>query len=479
MAMVGIGFPLSSAPGLRAQESAGRLKNAYVEKLEGGARNEVVWRRAPGLRELFDVTEYAGCRGYIQIGATLLKVVGERVVAVTKSGTSYSYTDLGELPGSRPVTIARNNKSPTPDIVCVDPDNGAYTLTTSGAPVSFADADLPQPNSVTAIDGYFVFSIGDGRFFNTGLNDITVDPLDYATAEFRPDTLLRAVTFGNDLYLFGTGSLEIWRNVGNAVGSPFDRVTAKSIGIAGINAVAGWEDGFSGQMVFVGSDRIVYRLDGGQPQRVSTHDVEAALQRLSLDDLTDIKAFAFMNGGHACIALVSASWCWVHDLTTGHWHERFSYQSDTFRGSQSVYAFGAWTIGDSGNGKSYAVDAETFREGNQPLVYEVTSRQAASFPSGLQVLSAQFDFVVGVGAVTGTTDQVDPEVLISWSDDGGYRWSTPVSRSLGRQGASRTRVSLFGCGLTGPQGRQWRLRISAPVYVGLLGGQMEIETVNT
>ena len=52
-------FPVTSAPGARPQESAGRLINAYAVKTEQGARGPLKWLRAPGLRELANVIEHA------------------------------------------------------------------------------------------------------------------------------------------------------------------------------------------------------------------------------------------------------------------------------------------------------------------------------------------------------------------------------------------------------------------------------------
>jgi hypothetical protein len=62
-------------------------------------------------------------------------------------------------------------------------------------------------------------------------------------------------------------------------------------------------------------------------------------------------------------------------------------------------------------------------------------------------------------------------VEISWSDDGGYAWSNPLRRKLGRQSETLQQISLVACtGRTGWQGRRWRLDVSDPVHVGFMGG---------
>ena len=59
---------------------------------------------------------------------------------------------------------------------------------------------------------------------------------------------------------------------------------------------------------------------------------------------------------------------------------------------------------------------------------------------------------------------------ISWSNDGGVTWGNPLHRELGAQGRAEHRVTVTRTGLTGPMGRRWRLDVTDPVHVGLMGG---------
>jgi hypothetical protein len=70
------------------------------------------------------------------------------------------------------------------------------------------------------------------------------------------------------------------------------------------------------------------------------------------------------------------------------------------------------------------------------------------------------------------TDPIEtaPRVALSYSDDGGGHWSTPLLRDLGGEGERTTRISLFRTGLSGPTGRMWKAVISDPVYAGLISG---------
>ena len=70
--------------------------------------------------------------------------------------------------------------------------------------------------------------------------------------------------------------------------------------------------------------------------------------------------------------------------------------------------------------------------------------------------------------------ETDPQVEISWSLDGGYRWSNPVFRAIGREGESAKTISVNRLGLAGPKGIMIRLRVSDPVHVTLFGAALTL-----
>src|SRR6185312_4886936 len=200
--MTAIPFPRTSAPGQRPHESAGRLINAYHEPLANGAVSKDSWRRAPGLRA-FGTSANSGFRGAILNGNSLYTAWSGRASIFDSTGAE---TDIAALGGTKKVFWAVNNKSPTPDVVVVDPDNGA-SIVTSSSIVSYTDADLPAVNSCDFQDGYFFFTTGDGRCFSSALNDTAINALDEVGAQGKRDGLIRVVAF-SDLYLCGTLSIE-------------------------------------------------------------------------------------------------------------------------------------------------------------------------------------------------------------------------------------------------------------------------------
>lgn len=466
--MTAIPLPTESAPGRTPAEGGGRLINAYADKLSDGASAQASIRRAPGLRDSFEIG-YNNLRGAIYVAPYIYAAFEGAMVRIDAGG---SVTIISNFAGSDPVFFSRNNKRPIPDIVAVT-RNGAFIVTDSGV-ADLADPDLPAPVSGTSVDGYFFFAIADGRMFASGLNATTVSGLDFATAESNPDGLIRAVGFGSRLYACGASSIEVWANSGNAVGFPFSRATSIPRGIIGADAVTGWEDGFSKQLVFVGDDCQVYTLAGYQAAKISTAYVDWSIQ--NDPNKSGILCWNYTLGGHPCVVVDGTSYSWVYDLQTGKWHERKSYLSNRWRAARSVFMNGRWIVGDRSSTKMLEITDSVYSEATEPLEWIVESAQGSAFPNPLRVNRVDFDFSGGVGITDGIDpNQTNPQFWISWSDDGGYMWSTPVLGSLGRQVNYGIRATRSRCGLTGPKGRRWRVACSDPVYVSLLSGDMSVE----
>lgn len=470
MAGAPISFPLSTSPGVNATENGGRLINAYAEPLSQGARNTMRWIRAAGLR-LATLVGTDTFRGALTVGTVLYVINGNKAYTVTKTGSTYTPTELtGTVGGSGPVIMARNMRATTQILIV---HSGGMSKIEAGDVDDFSDVDLPAANSVDFMDGYFFVTSGDGRVFASAINDITFNSLDYATAESSPDGLVRAVSFGRDLLLMGTATTEFWGNTGNATGFPFSRGPVIPVGLKAPHAVAGFEVGFPDPIMWVANDNTVRRLNGYTPEIVST----AALERLIEIAGTDLEASVYNAAGRSWWVLSGPTWTWAMDMRTGNWIERQSYGSDRWRAHFGAGCFGEWLTFDRDSAKMFAVDGLYRGEDTNPLIWEARSTQDHRFPGRLLVHRASFNFVTGVGRDTGIDPiETNPRVSISWSNDGGRTFGNELLRELGTQGEQRS-IDIWRCGLTGPNGRQWRLRCSDPVEVSMIGGAMEFDPV--
>jgi hypothetical protein len=471
MAGAPINFPASTAHGVNATENGGRLINAFAEPLSQGARNAMRWIRAAGLR-LATTVGSAEFRGALVVGSVLYVINGDKAYTVTKAGSAYTVTELtgDAISGSGPVIMARNMRAAVQILIV---HSGGMSKIESDTVADFSDPDLPSANSVDFMDGYFFVTSGDGRVFASGINDVTFSSLDYATAESSPDGLVRAVSFGRDLLLMGGTTTEFWGNTGNATGFPFTRGPVIPVGLKTASAVAGFEVGFPDPLVWVANDNTVRRLVGYDAQIISSPTLERLIEAAG----DDIEASVYNAGGRSFWMLTGPTWTWAFDMRTGSWHERQSYGLTRWRARFGANAFGEWLTFDRDTNKMFVLDAAYRWEDTQPLIWEVRSTQDHRFPGRILVNRASFNFVTGVGRDTGIDPiETNPQVSISWSNDGGRTFGNELLRSLGSQGEQRS-IDIWRCGLTGPNGRQWRLRCSDPVEVSLIGGAMDVEPV--
>jgi hypothetical protein len=468
--MSAIIFPTSSAPGARTQEGAGRIVNGYAVKTEQGARGPIRWKRTAGLREKLSVATYTHTRGFELVNSTVLHVVSQRVSAVTEAAGVLSYTDLGELTGTLPVTIAQNNAA-VPNIVAVTED-GTFNLFVDSAPTSFADGDLPSVNSVCGHNGYFIFTTGSGEIWASDLNSVAVQSDAFTQAQQRAAGLLRGISFRGEVLAMGEGGIEVYEEVGT---TPFPLQYKRifiPFGLIGTHAVTGHENGGPGELVWVASDYTVRQLNGYTAPVISNEDVGRAIAGSS--DPSLIEGSCHTDGKNAFVVFtMPGEWTWEYNLSTGSWNEKQSYERDDWRARRSIHAFDMWLVGDDLTGKIAAVDTTYKREYNDPLIWTLRSGSNSQFPARIVIPRVDFDFTAALGNAAGEDPiETDPVVMIRWSLDGGYTFGNWLSRPLGKQGQGGTLVTVNRLGMTKAKGIVFELSVSDPVDVGFFGGQM-------
>lgn len=406
---VQIPFPLSSFPGANPQEGAGRLINCYAEPLgepsKPSAPAPVVWRGSSGLSQ-HALTGQTGYRGGLLVNNLSYEVFKDTALTVDAAG---AVNVLGAFPGTKKVSIARNQISANPDVVAVDVDNGAYKLSGGGAPVAYNGAGiLPQPDSVCFQDGYFFFTIADGRVFATVLNSLVMNALTFITVQSKADVvLLRGIPFSGLLLLFTTGSCEVWQDVANvAPAFPYGRYTVLEFGLVQPAAIAGWETGFS-ELLWVAQDFGVYWMTPGSvgtsPVKVSPSDLDRLIQaQVRAGNL--LEAGCYSVGGKKFWHISSPAWSWEFNLSTKKWNERQSLNGGVYgrwRAASGHPAFNKWLVGDQQSGNLLFHDDTNYTENGAFHLFRIESGPVREFPQQLRIARADFDFDFGVGQVTG------------------------------------------------------------------------------
>ena len=193
---------------------------------------------------------------------------------------------------------------------------------------------------------------------------------------------------------------------------------------------------------------------------------------------TSLEASVYISQGHPKWVISCPTFTWEFDIGSQKWNEGRGYQLNRRRFISGVSAFGKWITGDTQAGQLLYINENAYDDVGSPLDFQIESGPVQDFPNRTRVARADFDFVVGVGIATGPDPiATDPSAGISFSDDGGVTWSNEYIRKLGRQAAPQ-RITLLRTGMTGVQGRRWRVNVSDPVYVAFLGGTQDTELRN-
>lgn len=416
--------------------SAQRCVNLYPEIMPGNAKVLVALFGTPGLK-LHATLGNGPIRGMIRMDCGCAPGAGRLYVV---SGTSLFRLDsngdninMGTIPGTGLVRMATNGTQIA--ILAGAASDDLYIATVSTL-TQVSDTDFPGATSVAFIDGYFLFtSTNSGQFFISGSYDgTTFDALDFATAEGDPDNLVAAVVDHREVWLYGAKTIEIWYNSG-AADFPFERVSGAFIERGTVSAAC--ISKLDNSLFWVGDDRVIYRADGYRNVRISTHAIENKLSEYV--GLGDLVSFSYTQNGHAFYVLKKpGEFTFVYDVATGLWHERESHNRDDYRVSTYEAAFNYLLVGDDANGNIYRLDPHFYTENGETFI----SRGAAPplWAEGETAIANSLVIGIepGVGLTTGQGS--DPQIMLRWSDDGGFNWSNEKWRSIGPKGKYKQRA---------------------------------------
>jgi hypothetical protein len=302
--------------------------------------------------------------------------------------------------------------------------------------VTVPDAQLAT--DVTEINGYIIVQVaGTGRRYFIRPGEITIDPLDFFTAESSPDGAVATVSTASELWLFDSESAEVWLPTGNS-DSPFQRYQGRifSRGATSRDCVLQ----FDNTIFFVGEDneqgRIAYRA-ADVPQRISTTAIEERF-RLSEADFT---AIAFILDGHAFYIVSCDQGSFAYDVSTGAWCEWQSYGLPRFRGHVAVASAGSPVVfGDSESNKLFTLDPTVGNDDGDPI-YRVVG-------GGVPTVRRQSIDSLWMQCNTGYSSDPDylPLIRIRFSKDGGNTWGDEKQANLGFTGQYNKRVFWTRCG---------------------------------
>lgn len=420
--------------------SGAKLVNAYAESSEGDKAEPFAVMAIPGLVPFASVSSLA-VRGVHVMAEALYAVIGTTLYSTAANGTSSS---LGTVGGTLPVQMADNG-----DQLAIQGgalNNQGYILDTGTLFTGIAN--LPPVSGVTYMDGYFVWPVFESdQFIISALGDgLSYDPLDVATVEGDPDDVIGVVNLQRELQFFGARTIEIWFDSGNA-DFPFERSQNAFIerGCRDRDSIVKIDN----SVQFVGNDLIVYRLNGYQPVRISNHAIEFKIASASW-----FRAFTYSEEGAKFYVLNTDVGCWAYEMSTGAWAERKSLGYDNYRVSCAADAYGGTVMGSGYTGKLYTPSLDVFTEDGDPIPVEIVLPSLQTDRSKSTCYSLEIQCETGVG----NAQDPDPQIILTYSKDGGRTFSNEMARPMGRVGEYLTRC-IWRLGV---QFRQLQFKLQMP-----------------
>lgn len=406
-------------------------------------------------------------------GGPAIIVVGPNVY---RMGTDFALTLVGTTDAlTTPVSIDDNGI----DAVIVTGPNGFKLRLNTNVVTQIVDSAFYGADAVDFLDTYAIFNRPNtNQFYISGANEITFNPLDFASAESNAEPIITFIVNHDDLIFFKKTVTEIWRRSGNP-DFPFARDTNAAImqGCAAANSVAPLDN----TVFWLGGSEegegIIWRLDGYTPRRVSTDAIETELA--SYDTISDAVAYSYQQEGHAFYVLTfpTASKTWVYDAATQLWHQRAylnpsNGQLERHRSNCHTFFNRTHIVGDWTDGRIYALDLDYYSDDGDPMpAIRAASHIAGPDYQWLTHGRLQIDMETGVGLTSGQGS--NPKVYLDWSDDGGRTWSNQRAASIGRKGKYRARAVWNRLGRS--HDRVYRITWSDPVKRVVLGATLNPE----
>ncbi len=460
MALKPLNLGTQSNPARFAQDGDAKFINCYLEPTGPEGKAPAIVYPFEGFKRLGASDQAGRVRGSIATDTHVYAVIGGNIVECSVFG---EVRTIGTCPAAGLVSFARNIVK---QIALV---SGGNVYRIEGGEV-YLENTLTElsPRTVTFIDGYFVFALGNGQFHWTEPNSFNYIATNFATAEADPDGLKCALKYRRELWLFGSDTIEAWKSTGDADGA-FRRLGGGVIenGMSAECAAAEVKS----NLVWIDEDNTV-QISGGDFNSVAISVSGIARDIEDLVNKETLRIWDYPMSGHRFIVVQSDEWTHVYNLTTKLWNTRTSEGLNRWRIADTV-KLGNKIIGIGyDDGVFYELSRNYHDEDGTPLHMVIRTPPQAQWPGRVTYNSVHLNMLTNPPAADGVTVQ---QVGMRFSDDGGGSWS-PVFFAdwYGGEFAEST-VQWHGLGQSQEQGRMFEFTIPASVPRSIRGASADIQ----
>lgn len=429
-------------------DSVNNTKTVYLVKRPGFASSTTPQAGSIGNALMVWTGQGSGTKVISAFGATNSSIYDGTTQLVTNAVDTTKIT--GKATGITETTISN-----TATLVISSSDNTAWYYQDSGTVTKITDSDFPGNNSKTLagtfahMDGYAFIMDTNGDIWNSDLNSVTSWAASgVIKCNSYPDKGVAVVRKGDKIMGFGTESIQFFANVGNAFGSPLQRIESMTVkvGCVSANAIAR----MGNDIYWTGSSPegslAVYSYSD-QIRRVSTPEIERILLLAGASNIgmTSLKIY-----GRSFIVVNASTVTYVYCVEENLWHQwsssvpLWSKCAALATGSAQV----TYSISDvSTSGKVFVINPASYTFLDNGVSYTATA-QSGLMGSGRK-LTTYWDVELIADRESSTS-----ELTILTSDDDYQTTSTQGTVDL-----SQARPRLQRCGSA--YRRAWILSHSA------------------
>lgn len=303
---------------------------------------------------------------------------------------------------------------------------------------------------------WFAVKSGTAQVYYLVPGDTVWNALDFATAEYQPDPIICIAVLGEQIFLLGAASTEVWALTGSTSPAlaPYGGL-AWNIGCLSRDSAVNVRD----SLIWVTDTCDVVQTFGSTPQVISTPGISEQIRQ---SDADQIDAWSFIMDQHMYYVLTLSTQTWIYDMTTQLWSRADSVGYDFWRAGIGCAVAGQAYAADilPGSAMVWTVDPDSLTDDGDGIsrvctgFFEMRDGKLACGNVSI-VCSAGQGNIIDPGA--------NPVVQMRYSDSYGQTWSEWKNAELGKAGEFEYRVRWNRLGLLRSPGRYFQFRTSDPV----------------
>lgn len=440
--------------------SAQSTINLYPEFTEQG-RTPIQLLGWPGEKPFLSASGVN--RGIICHAGVLYQVLDNSLYSISNSGAAAYIGIIADSGRCRFATDGTN--------LIIRSSGSTYVY--DGTLTAVTDPQLQQGDTVAILNKQAIYQGTLDGFCVSDAGDLSaIDASNIATAYNIGSAIKQIIVHQERVFFGGEAGIDVWQNTGSST-PPFERIlgAGSPVGIASPDSMDQTEQA----VYFLGNDNCVYRINGYQPEPISTSEISKAIR----DSGASSNAVCFtinLEGQNFFVIQLDSitlayseqlnQWIRLSSGVEGSGHLVHSY----------AFCYGRHFIADRYTGNIYEWDFDTNTSNSNPIIRQrITapfSSQAIGAPGRRLIMSkAEILMETGVGTASGQGE--DPVVMISASYDGGKSFTNEDTIKLGRTGESIRTITWYNsasfyefC---------LKIRVSDPNFIAIHGGNITVK----